>query len=208
MDRFSIPPPIKLACDGLPEVVHRVHRYAGLEMEERNETCYALELSVLYLVWQSVPNWSSCRERKDQYITFLFRTDEMTILLEELRRIREGTLQKRARFLADVLRDGCTFFKELGSHVNFTGLDVDTQSYDGKEWTQGQWSWAYNKIINKYDHWCFQPSIPKEWGHWVKAMKPLITYAPPSQLTSLNPWKAKTKKVRNSTTNKTRASAA
>lgn len=64
----------------------------------------------------------------------------MTILLEELRRIREGTLQKRSRFLADVLRDGCTFFKELGSHVNFTGLDVDTQSYDGKEWTQGQWS--------------------------------------------------------------------
>lgn len=34
-----------VACDGLPEVVHRVHRYAGrssLEIEERNETSLPL----------------------------------------------------------------------------------------------------------------------------------------------------------------------
>ena len=109
------------------------------------------------------------------------------------------------RFLADVLRDGCTFFnfKELGSHVNLTGLDVDTQSYDGKEWTQGQWSWAYNKIINLV--WpLVLPTFNRqrvgtlsqgyEAPYNVYSSFPVNLFEPPRK------WKAKTKKVRKSTT--------
>lgn len=64
MDRFSIPPPIK-----------RRLRWVARSGSSSSPICWAkfirnwrkkwnfvaLELSVLYLVWQSVPNWSSCR---------------------------------------------------------------------------------------------------------------------------------------------------